>query len=108
MADANGQAPAPRGLTLRARGWVGGVQLSRNHLGEGDVLLTREGMEFASGSPFRLLIPYVDVEAIRAWDLLEPALEEHSKVLANVDYSVEWSPGRQVTITESKGGSPSL
>jgi hypothetical protein len=49
--------------------------------------LESECIEFASGSPFPLRIPYADVEAIRPWDLVEPVLEEHAKLLANVDYS---------------------
>ena len=84
MTEAN---RVPQGLALRARGWVEGILQAQNHLGEGDVLLESEWIEFASGSPFPLQIPYADVEAIRPWDLLEPMLEEHAKVVADVEYS---------------------
>jgi hypothetical protein len=87
MTDASGREPIERVPVLRARGWVEGILVGQNHLGEGDVLLTPECIEFASGSPFPLRISYRDVEAIRPWELLEPILEKHAKALAGVEYS---------------------
>jgi hypothetical protein len=90
MTDASGRTPTASGSlnrwgpTLHARGWVQGVMLSQTHLGEGQVLLTRDWIEFGSDTPFPLRIPYANVEGIRGWELTEYLKEAHPRALTQV------------------------